>query len=211
MPVREAGSAGWQCQLAAVAPLSPNCRGTGEACLLYSHPCGDRFFGQWVTVLQNRGQLLGGSTAACIAPPGHPPWPPFAQGLPCISSHWAAAGRFLRHRSIAKHSANCSAVPCLRIPGPAFLQHVRAAVSTGNWRGAAAAMSPADAHSRCFRGCRTKLGIGAHPNGSYLDVPCGPLRKRIYHISPGGEKKKKEASGADVILQCLCACVSGKL
>lgn len=86
-----------------------------------------------------------GSAAACTALPGHPPWSPFfTHGLLGVSSHWAAASRFLRHRSVGKTSANGLSVPWLRIPGPASSR------KPGLPPAPAAAISPDDAHSKCF-------------------------------------------------------------
>lgn len=81
-------------------------------------PVGTSSLGPRAVPLQNRGCLPG---AAC-------------RGLPRVSSRWAAAARFLRHRSIGKGSANRSAFPCLRIriPGPAPAQQVGAARGTGS-------------------------------------------------------------------------------
>lgn len=104
------------------SPLSLSCRGTGT-------PMGTSSLGPRAIPLQNRGWLPGESAAARTALPGLPS----AVGSR-VFSRWAAAARFLRHRSVSKGSANRSALPCLRIriPGPAPVQQVGAACGTGS-------------------------------------------------------------------------------
>lgn len=187
--------------LAAVATPSPSCRGTGEAHSCTGTLVGTGFLGPWATLLQKRGWLLGGSAAACIALPGQTPWPPFAHGLLRIFSRWAAAAPVpparLSWQTLCKplgHPLPPHSRPCL----PPASQGC-------HWHRELAWCSGSDLPCRCtpqvFQGCCTKSGSGAHPDEWYLHVPCGPLRKPIYHISPGEKKKKREASGADVVLQ----------
>lgn len=105
------------------SPLSLSCRGTGT-------PVGTSSLGPRAIPLQNRGWLPGGEHSRSHCPPR----PPLSRGFPRVFSRWAAAARFLRHRSVSKGSANRSALPCLRIriPGPAPVQQVGAACGTGS-------------------------------------------------------------------------------
>lgn len=107
---------GWQCQPAAVSPSSSSCRGTGVAHSCAGTPVGSGFLGPWATLLLNRGWLLVGSVATCAALPGRVSRPPFAHGLPHVSSRRAAAARLVRRLSFGKHPAHRPASPVSTSP-----------------------------------------------------------------------------------------------
>lgn len=137
---------GWQCQPATVAPVSLNCRGTDEA-----HSCTGTFLGNdflepWATLLQKRVLervwLLVLPSMASLH--GHPSR---------MGSHTSPTGRQQPSSfgiALWANKENHSAITCLCIPVPAFLQHVRTATGTRSWCGAEAAISPIHTHHGYF-------------------------------------------------------------